>query len=81
MRKVRNQIHSSNPLAMFAYGVESIVRDKMVNPTSYNDYELNAMARKEAIEDYNSPKHTPARGFHIVDLLQELFWSKKNRQV
>ncbi len=37
MRKVKNNIRTSNPAVMFAAGIESIIRDPMFNP-SQNDY-------------------------------------------
>ena len=82
MRKIRNQhISSTNPLLMFAQGVEQIVRDKGVSPTQYNDYELNAITRKKQADASQTPKNLTSRGFHIVDLVQELIWNKKGRQV
>ena len=50
MRRVRNHKSSNtNPLAMFAVGVEQIVSDHMAHPTTYDDQELRAIERSPKI--------------------------------
>ncbi len=52
MRKVRNNIvNTSNPSLLFARGVESIIRDPLVSPSSHDAEETREMihrARGEA---------------------------------
>jgi len=67
MRRVRNYKSSnSNPLAMFAVGVEQVVSDHMSQQRKYDDQELRAMQR--------SPKIQINKGSLFSVLLQQLFW-------
>jgi len=73
MRRVRNYKSSnSNPVAMFAVGVEQIVSDQMSQQSKYDDQELRAMQR--------SPKNQADKGSLFSVLVQQLFWQKAGRQ-
>lgn len=75
MRKVRNTIHYSNPLAMFADGVEQIIREKTERPTSYTDHELAVMMQNEQTRAAKPVELTRSRSLkvRVVDLIQDLF--------
>ncbi len=73
MRRVRTHKSSnSNPLAMFAAGVEQIVSDHVSQPTAYDDQELRAMER-------TSIKQTVPISLFTV-LAQQLIWKKAGHQ-
>jgi hypothetical protein len=73
MRRVRNHKSSnSNPLAMFAVGVEQIVSDQMSQQSKYDDQELRTMQC--------SPKKQVDKGGLFSVLLQQLFWQNAGRQ-
>ena len=73
MRRVRTQRSSnSNPLAMFAVGVEQIVSDHMSQPSKYDDQELRAMQR--------SPKKLADTASLFSYLTLQLFWQNMGRQ-
>ena len=81
MRKVRSgsnttNLLSTNPLALFAAGVEQTVREKIYSPTDYKDYELDAMARKEQSEIKSETNSLTKREFHVADILKILSWIK-----
>jgi len=70
MRRVRNHKSSdTNPLAMFAVGVEGIVSDQMAQQPKYDDQELRAMQR--------APKKRPLTISLFADLAQYLFMSRQ----
>ena len=70
MRRVRNHKSSNtNPLAMFAVGVEGIVSDHMSQQSKYDDQELRAMQR--------SPKKQPLTISLFPDLAHYLFMSRQ----
>ena len=74
MRRVRNHKSSdTNPLAMFAVGVESIVSDHLSQPSKYDDQELRAMQR--------SPKKEPLSTSIFAVLAQQLFAKKARYQL
>ena len=74
MRRVRNHKSSdTNPLAMFAVGVESIVSDHMSQPSKYDDQELRGMQR--------SPKKESLPISIFAFLAQQLFVKKAGHQV
>ena len=71
MRRVRNHKSSnSNPLAMFAVGVEGIVSDHMSQQSKYDDQELRAMQR--------SPKKQLLTISLFADLAQYLFMGSQS---
>ena len=73
MRRVRNHKSSNtNPLAMFAVGVEQIVSDHMAQPTNYEDQELRAMER--------SPKNQKLPISIFATLAQYFFVKKVEHQ-
>ena len=73
MRRVRNHKSSNtNPLAMFAVGVEQIVSDHVAQPTNYDDQELRAMER--------SPKNQTPTISIFAALAQYLFMKKAGHQ-
>jgi histidinol-phosphate/aromatic aminotransferase/cobyric acid decarboxylase-like protein len=74
MRKHQNLSSSTNPLGLFAQGVEHIIREQSEKTNRYDDYELNEMVRKEACLKNSSPKYSPFFGFHITDLVKQLVW-------
>jgi hypothetical protein len=76
MRNVRSGSNTTNPLALFAAGVEQTVREKIYSPTDYKDYELDAMARKEQSKVIAEPKFLTKLGFHVVDIFKMLPWIK-----
>ena len=81
LRKVRSGSNttntlSTNPLALFAAGVEQTVREKIYSPTDYKDYELDAMVRKEQSKVIAEPKFLTKLGFHVVGILKMLSWIK-----
>ena len=74
MRRVRNHKSSdTNPLAMFAVGVEQIVSDHMAHPTKYDDQELRGMQR--------SPKKEPLPISIFAFLAQQLFVKNAGHQL
>ena len=73
MRRVRNHKSSnSNPLAMFAVGVEQIVSDQMSQQSKYDDHELRAMQR--------SPKKQVDKDRLVSVRVQQGFWQNAGRQ-
>ena len=73
MRRVRNHKSSdTNPLAMFAVGLEQMVSDQMSQPSKYDDQELRAMQR--------SPKKQPLIVSVFAVLAQQLLWKKPGHQ-
>lgn len=45
MRKVKNNIHTSNPATMFAQGVESLINDPMYSPSRFDADEMQVGRR------------------------------------
>ena len=51
MRKVRNNVvNTSNPSLLFARGVESIIRDPMISPSSHDAEEAREMIHRASKE-------------------------------
>ena len=63
MRKVKNNVHYSNPAVMFAQGVESLIRDPLYSPSQSDDEELNTMRR--------TASHRNSRGNLFSNLLRQ----------
>ena len=63
MRKVKNNVHYSNPAVMFAQGVESLIRDPLYSPSQSDDEELNRMRR--------TANHQNSRGNIFGSLLRQ----------
>ncbi len=73
MRRVRTRKSSdTNPLSMFAVGVEQIVADQMSQKSKYDDQELRAMQR--------SPKKESLPISLFAVLAQQLFFKKAGHQ-
>ena len=45
MRKVKNNLNSTNPAVMFARGVESMIADSTYQPGQMDEHEINQMRR------------------------------------
>lgn len=45
MRKVKNNIRSTNPAVMFAQGLESLISDPLYRPSSHDQQDLGEMRR------------------------------------
>lgn len=83
MRKVKSQSnHHHNPLAMFADGIEQIVREKSIEPTRYDDYELKEIQRKEQFMPQQANRiHVLLCKLSVVELLRNLFWTRKQASI
>jgi hypothetical protein len=51
MRKVKNNIHTSNPAVMFAQGLESLISDPLYSPSKFDEHELSEIRRTANRQD------------------------------